>query len=205
MSRVKCTKNELRKQQQKLVQLRKYLPTLQLKKALLQVEVADCILSLNEKRIREEELKNTALASFPLYRDIGHPLVNESLVIESIEKEKANIAGIDIEEITSITFAEPKENNTRLPLWAKKLVVEYRALIEQVNTIAYEVKKCLSLEQELRDVSIRVNLFEKRLIPEAQVNIKKIRVFLGDQQLTAVAQAKVAKRKVDLRNLKGNA
>jgi V/A-type H+-transporting ATPase subunit D len=44
-----------------------------------------------------------------------------------------------------------------------------------------------------------VNLFEKILIPRSQENIKKIRVFLGDQQLAAVAQAKVAKRKIAIR------
>jgi V/A-type H+-transporting ATPase subunit D len=48
-------------------------------------------------------------------------------------------------------------------------------------------------------VSIRVNLFEKVLIPRAQENIKKIRIFLGDQQLSAVAQAKVAKLKIKAR------
>ena len=52
------------------------------------------------------------------------------------------------------------------------------------------------LEQELREVSIRVNLFEKIMIPRTLQNIKKIKVFLGDQQLAAISQAKVAKRKI---------
>ena len=39
MAEIKLTKNELRNQQNKLSQLEKYLPTLQLKKALLQLEV----------------------------------------------------------------------------------------------------------------------------------------------------------------------
>ena len=53
-----------------------------------------------------------------------------------------------------------------------------------------------ALEKDLRDVSIRVNLFEKVLIPSSEQNIKKIKVFLGDQALAAVAQAKVAKQKI---------
>jgi V/A-type H+/Na+-transporting ATPase subunit D len=48
-------------------------------------------------------------------------------------------------------------------------------------------------------VSIRLNLFEKVLIPRAQKNIKKIKIFLGDQELAAVCQAKVAKRKIEER------
>lgn len=39
MAEIKLTKNELRAQQQRLAQLQKYLPTLQLKKAMLQIEV----------------------------------------------------------------------------------------------------------------------------------------------------------------------
>ncbi len=54
-----------------------------------------------------------------------------------------------------------------------------------------------ALEKEWREVSIRVNLFEKVLIPRCQKNIKKIKVFLGDQQLAAVSQAKVAKGKIE--------
>ena len=60
--------------------------------------------------------------------------------------------------------------------------------------IAEEKKRVL--EKELREVSIRVNLFEKILIPRALENIKKIKIFLGDQQLAAVSQAKVAKKKI---------
>jgi V/A-type H+-transporting ATPase subunit D len=41
-----------------------------------------------------------------------------------------------------------------------------------------------------------VNLFEKILIPRAQQNIKKIKIFLGDQLLAAVCQAKVSKQKI---------
>lgn len=41
MAEIKLTKNELRAQQNRLTQLLKYLPTLQLKKAMLQLEVQE--------------------------------------------------------------------------------------------------------------------------------------------------------------------
>jgi len=41
MAEIKLTKNELRQQQYRLTQLEKYLPTLQLKKAMLQTEVSE--------------------------------------------------------------------------------------------------------------------------------------------------------------------
>jgi V/A-type H+-transporting ATPase subunit D len=39
-----------------------------------------------------------------------------------------------------------------------------------------------------------VNLFEKIKIPETRGNIKKIQVYLGDQQTSAVVRGKIAKR-----------
>jgi len=39
------------------------------------------------------------------------------------------------------------------------------------------------------------------MIPRAIENIKKIKIFLGDQQLAAVSQAKVSKRKIIQRSM----
>jgi V/A-type H+-transporting ATPase subunit D len=49
------------------------------------------------------------------------------------------------------------------------------------------------LDKELRTTTQRVNLFEKIKIPEASHNIKKIQVYLGDQQTAAVVRGKIAK------------
>ena len=56
------------------------------------------------------------------------------------------------------------------------------------------------LESELRATSQRVNLFEKVKIPETQRNIKKISIYLADQQVSAVVRSKISKRKIALRN-----
>ena len=50
------------------------------------------------------------------------------------------------------------------------------------------------LAAELRVTSQRVNLFEKVKIPEAIEGIRKIKIFLGDQQTAAVVRGKIAKK-----------
>ncbi len=52
------------------------------------------------------------------------------------------------------------------------------------------------LEDELRITSQRVNLFEKVKIPETKENIRKIGIYLGDQQTAAVVRGKIAKKKL---------
>ena len=52
------------------------------------------------------------------------------------------------------------------------------------------------LSAELRTTTQRVNLFEKVMIPETKANIKKISVYLGDQQVAAVVRSKISKKKL---------
>ena len=57
-------------------------------------------------------------------------------------------------------------------------------------------RKLALLQDELRKVIQRVNLFEKVIIPEARENIRRIRIALGDRMTAAVARAKIAKEKL---------
>ena len=50
------------------------------------------------------------------------------------------------------------------------------------------------LSNELRTTTQRVNLFEKVKIPETRGNIKRITVYLGDQQVAAVVRGKISKK-----------
>ena len=52
------------------------------------------------------------------------------------------------------------------------------------------------LSQELRTTTQRVNLFEKVKIPETKANIKKISVYLGDEQVASVVRSKISKKKL---------
>ena len=57
------------------------------------------------------------------------------------------------------------------------------------------------MEKELLSTSQRVNLFEKVKIPETEENIKKISIYMADQQVSAVVRSKISKRKIALRNV----
>ena len=89
---------------------------------------------------------------------------------------------------------DPETTNNRMELMAAisalELLKSYISLKEEISVI--DERKTL-LEKELKEVSIRVNLFEKVLIPRSIQTIKKIKIFLGDQQLAAVSQGFVRK------------
>lgn len=196
MGQIKYTKTELRSQQIRLGQLEKYLPTLQLKKAMLQLEINQVILELErlEKEIETQEEKVRRYQSLLGDKDANY--LFQACEVISIDKEFENIAGVEIPIFQEVVFAKPTYNLFDTPYWLESGIFGVKELItlRERGFILKEKKKLL--EKELRDVSIRVNLFEKVMIPRTKENIKKIKIFLGDQQLAAVSQAKVSKRKI---------
>lgn len=193
---IKLTKTELRLQQNRLTQLKKYLPTLQLKKMLLQVEVYQAIQEIQtlSNAFKALEKKITSFSS--LFSDKQAFDLFPSVKVLETQKTWENIAGVDIPVFDKIIFQESDYFLFDSPVWIDSGIASLKELIEikEKRIVGEERKK--ALEQELREVSIRVNLFEKILIPRAQQNIKKIKIFLGDQLLAAVCQAKVSKQKI---------
>lgn len=197
MADIKLTKNELRGQQTHLAQLEKYLPTLQLKKAMLQAEVQEVRQEIQRlEQIQEEKRKQVDLfAPLLATKTTIDPL--QAVRIKKLGKHYENVAGVEVPYFDEIVFEEFSYSLFETAPWVDAAIVELRALSaahEQIK-VAYEQRQ--ALEKEWREVSIRVNLFEKILIPRAIENIKTIKVFLGDQQLAAVSRAKVAKTKIE--------
>lgn len=196
MAQVKCTKIELVRLRKKLSLFRKYLPTLQLKKMLLQLEVNKA----REELCRFQEVyqgeKALMLEHAHLLTDPFAHELEDALKIEGIVTGVENIAGIQVPVLEKLSFRKPKFSLVRTPLWIDTVIEMIRKLEQAYQKTLIGMKKREILQRELRTVSIRVNLFEKRMIPELEKQINQIRIFLGDQELQAVAQAKVSKGKI---------
>lgn len=199
MAEIKLTKNELRTQQNRLNQLKKYLPILQLKKAMLQAEVSEARIEIAKCEEVYGRLHAQVESYGALLAETLAINLSDSAKILKVNRRFENIAGVEVPYFESIVFADFTYNLFDTPPWVDPVTKGLRGLAEAHVRIKIAEEKKAALEKELREVSIRVNLFEKILIPRAKRNIKKIKVFLGDQQLAAVSQAKVAKAKIELR------
>jgi len=196
MAQVRLTKSELKFQQVRLEQLKRYLPTLQLKKAMLQIEVNTALQELAKVKEVYAQMKKGAEKFAHLLTTLTLDEFYENLKIEEVKVDHENIAGVEIPLFKKVVFAPSSYSLFVTPLWWDNALSEIKELIIQKEKMGISQQKVVILQKELRDVSIRVNLFEKILIPRTEGNIKKIKVFLGDQQLSAVSQAKVAKEKI---------
>lgn len=201
MPEVKLTKNELRSQQTRLAQLQRYLPTLQLKKAMLQLEVQEARVEIVQLKTEQQSLRQAAESWAQLLSEKTSVDPVKATTVTSVKKRYENIAGVEVPYYEDIVFDELSYSLFDTPPWVDSAIIGLRGLsVASAKIIVVQEKKA-ALEKELREVSIRVNLFEKILIPRSLRNIKTIKVFLGDQQLAAVSQAKVAKNKIEAHKL----
>ncbi len=193
MARIKTTKNELKAQRDTLRRLERYLPTLQLKKTQLQLEVRLVDVRIEQNQQREQTLLDGLRAWVALFSD---PVdFGPWLDIERVLTDTANIAGVTVPVLREVMFQREQPSLAGTPPWyddglqclaeLARLRLERRVFDEQRRLLA----------EELRTTNQRVNLFERVKIPGCREAIRRIRIFLGDVQTLDVARSKIAKSK----------
>ena len=199
MAKIKLTKNELKVQKDALKMYRRYLPTLTLKKQQLQSEIRTIESRAKAMRKEREDLEFGFREWIAVFSETD-AFPQGIITVSNIRKGKGNIAGVDIPTYEGADFSRGDYDLYETPLWvdiaanhmekAMSLDLEAEVLEEQIRL----------LEIELLATSQRVNLFEKVKIPETEANIKKISIYMADQQVSAVVRSKISKRKIALRN-----
>jgi len=196
MAKIKFTKGELKKQRDALKRFERYLPILQLKKQQMQLEIQRVHQRLNqkigEKDVLENEIKKWAgLMGEP--GDYAAGWVKPDNIITSI----LNIAGVDIPIFEKVEFEDAEYDLFLTPLWVDTAIIALRKFVTLLEEKKILNKQLEILSEELRITNQKVNLFEKVKIPECAENIRRIRIYLGDQQASAVGRSKIAKKKIE--------
>lgn len=197
---VKLTKNELKTQKDQLKQYCRYLPTLVLKKQQLQMVILQITSQLNDLSAKREKMIGNLddwVAVFAENQLFEEKKRLENLVLpDRVIHSTENIAGVMIPVFNDLSFREIDYNVEDYPLWVDTAIVKLRE-IAKLDALVKTLQQQMSLiGNELRVTSQRVNLFEKVKIPQAKENIRKIEIFLGDQQTAAVVRGKIAKGKL---------
>ena len=200
MAKIKLTKNEQKKQKDSLKQFTRYLPTLQLKKQQLQTVIRQSYAEIEELKVKQKEAVEGMKSWIAVYGEYSswseERSISHLVKVKEVKKTKGNIAGVEVPVFQSLVFEDVPYDLRVYPLWVDKAIValgeiaRYDALIETLK------ERIRLLDQELRTTTQRVNLFEKVKIPEAKENIRKIGIYLQDQQTSAVVRGKIAKKKL---------
>ena len=200
MAKIKLTKNEQKKQKDSLKQFTRYLPTLQLKMQQLQTVIRQSYAEIEELKVKQKEAVVGMKSWIAVYGENSswseERSISHLVKVKEVKKTKGNIAGVEVPVFQSLVFEDVPYDLRVYPLWVDKAIValgeiaRYDALIETLK------ERIRLLDKELRTTTQRVNLFEKVKIPEAKENIRKIGIYLQDQQTSAVVRGKIAKKKL---------
>ncbi|MBU2102589.1 MAG: V-type ATP synthase subunit D [Candidatus Omnitrophota bacterium] len=196
MAKVKLTKGELKKQRDALRQYQRYLPTLQLKKQQLQVEILRQTALLSERDRALQEKKSAAGAWSALLAEAPQATF-KGLSRRTTVRGTRNIAGVDIPEFVRVEFEAITYDLFTTPLWVDHAIEALKTIIALREERAILQHGVDALRTELHVTAQRVNLFEKVKIPEAEEDIRLIKIYIGDQMANAVGRSKMAKRKIE--------
>jgi len=199
LSKIKLTKNELKAQKDDLKMYRRYLPTLTLKKQQLQTEIR-AIESKAEAARQERETLERGFNDWIAVFSEENAFPKGAITVRNIHKGKGNIAGVTIPIFEGADFSREEYDLYETPLWVDIAAnhMEKAMLLDLEAEVLEEQGRLL--EAELLTISQRVNLFEKVKIPETEENIKKISIYLADQQVSAVVRSKISKSKIAAKN-----
>lgn len=193
--KIKKTRPELLKQRQQLNRFERFLPTLTLKKQQIQSEIL---------RVRSEVRKlDEKMAEIIAHSEEWLLLFSESMPgpvtrfvkVKNIQRGFRNVAGIDLPVVSSVEYEISDFSRLATPPWLDAGLEFVKSLMELREQVKILHEQEALLQQELRKVTQRVNLFEKVMIPNSKNNIKLIRIALAEEQTSAVCRSKIAKGK----------
>ncbi len=199
--RVKLNKVSLRTQKQKLGMYRRFLPALEARKQqfLMHLAIIRKEIARQEERL-QKIMQNIAVWS-SLYGDMGEQL-KYFIEVKEVKASIHNVAGLKVPQLQGIDFKEPLYSYFATPASFDEVMRQSRAAIESRESIRLLREQEAILFEGFRKTSQRINLYEQRLIPGCRESIRKIAVYLQDQQAAAVGVAKVAKRMTEMSELK---
>jgi len=194
VAKLKLSKHAMHAQQEQLRLYQRLLPSLDLKRRQLSVEV--------QKAEAEAAAIDDQMAA--LQRRIGQELpmladpdfrLNDLVTLKDYRLGEQNVVGVRLPRLERLEYQVADYSRFATPPWVDVLVSRLKQAIELKLRAEIATQRVGILRREVRRITQRVNLFDKVLIPTAKENIKKIRIYLDEAERSAVIISKLAKRK----------
>ncbi|MBK5965003.1 V-type ATP synthase subunit D [Thiocystis minor] len=194
MTRLSLSKSSLTRETRQLQTFERFLPALDLKRKQLMAERAKAL--AEQERIQESmiALRDEVQQKLPMLanRDIA---LDGLVKLRGVRLGQENIMGTRLPLLLGVDLERRDYGFLSRPHWVDRLVDAWSRMLELHARVALQTRRVELLEEAVRKVTQRVNLFEKVLIPRTQANIKRIRIALSDAERTAVVRSKIAKGK----------
>ncbi|KAA1261989.1 V-type ATP synthase subunit D [Rubripirellula obstinata] len=188
-------KTTLKRQRDQAKLYRKFLPSLELKRQQLQAAWRK---SQTELAALEAEVERVKADLETLYPLIGGSTIDVAEMkhwvrIVELTHETENVVGTSVPVLGELRLEVQPYSRLIMPFWVDSLVAALQQMVRLRVQVQVARQRTEVLAAALRRVTQRVNLFDKVLIPQAEDNIRRIVIFLSDQERAAVVRSKIAK------------
>ena len=190
-------KSSLKSQQDQLKMFQRFLPSLDLKRQQLLAAYKTARDELAEAEADVAHCRRTLAGLLPLLgsRTLREGHLSNLVRIESVVIDEENVLGTILPVARDVRFHSEDYSTLVAPFWVDLLIDALERMATLRIHLQVRHQRAQRLDAAVRRITQRVNLFDKVLIPQAQQNIKRIRIFLSDQERAAVVRSKIAKKK----------
>ncbi len=188
-------KTTLKSQRDQSKLYRRFLPSLELKRQQLQVAWRQSADELARLNVQVERVYDDLRTLYPM---IGGSTINVAEMkdwvrIAELAVQTENIVGTPVPKLDVLRLDVEPYSRLIMPFWVDSLIAALQQMVRLQVQVKIVNERTETLAAALRRVTQRVNLFDKVLIPRAEENIRRIEIFLSDQERAAVVRCKIAK------------
>lgn len=194
MPRLQLTKSALARETRRLATFRRFLPSLDLKRQQLIAERKKAAAAKAGIDAEIEALRTSVARALPMLADPGIDLTG-LVRVETVEIGWQNVLGTRLPVLGAVRIEARHYSPFARPHWVDTTVVSLRQMLELRIRVQIEARRLALLEDAVKTITQRVNLFDKVLVPRTKANVKRIKVHLSDAEMAAVTRSKIAKRK----------
>jgi V/A-type H+-transporting ATPase subunit D len=192
MAKLKFSKSSLAQHRSQLQLYEKLLPSLDLKRRQVTLELERAKRSRQELRAVSEQLDASIGQSLPMLAQDALEL-SGLVAVTSVELTEENVVGVRLPKLAGVSFEVAEYSRLAQPAWVDVLVLRLQEAIELRMRCQVVAERVRRLERAVRRVTQRVNLFERILIPTTKRNIERIQIVLADLERDAVVRSKLVK------------
>ena len=194
--RIKLNKVSLREQKQELSLYQQFLPALEARKQQFLMQQAIVRKDIHKQEKALSDIVDDISLWSSLIREM-ECFLRSSVEIEEVRVSMHNVAGLRIPIFEEVIFQEPTYSVFATPYSFEIVLQRLRAAVCLREELRILLEQERILSEGFRKTSQRINLYEQRLIPACREAMRKVSVYLQDQQAAAVGVAKVAKRMLE--------
>lgn len=194
MAKLALNKTTLNREGKRLKAYQQFVPALDLKRKQLLAARQESRHALDQFRMELEGVQSSVKEQIPMLAGSGIEL-SRLLQVSDLSIKHRNLVGLELPELEKLELETAAYSHLLLPHWLEPLLALQRTALRCQVEIRISLQRLTLLDEGLQKTTQRLNLFDKVLIPQAQANMRKIRIALSDAERAGVVRAKIAKNK----------